>query len=84
VVLLCYLDVDGVLGDGLPDNDALLTQFLGGLVKIFGVIIGADKDLPSCEGDCIVSKFPAQFPVADGGILREVELLIMDVGPYAS
>ncbi len=82
VVLLCYLDVNRILGDGLPDNGTFLTQFLGGLVKIFGVIIGAGQDCPSSGGDCIVTKFPTQFLVADGGLLPKVESLIMDVGPY--
>jgi hypothetical protein len=82
VVLLCYLDVDGILEDGLPDNGTFLTHLFGGLVKILRVNISAGQGCRSSGGDCVVNKFPAQFPVADRGLLKEVELLIMDVGPY--
>ncbi len=82
VVLLFYFDVNGVLGDGLPDNGTFLVQFLGSLVKIFWGIIGAGQDLPSSGGDCVVARFPVQFPTADGGLLCKVELLIVDFGSY--
>ncbi len=56
MILLPYLDANTILGDNLPDQGALSTQLLSGLIEGLWVGIGAIQNSPGCAGDSIVTK----------------------------
>jgi hypothetical protein len=78
-ILLGQQCVEGVSRSHRPNPGTLLTDFPGGLIKVWGVHICSSKDCLCCPRDGVVPKPTLQYPVADGSILCQKELLAVDV-----